>query len=106
MLRCSKEAFALCPTAHLCGDREESTFKEGSDCDKFNQAVEKKTQMDGRWISVTDRLPQRGQEVIAYDGGVLKPKVYACLFWDKEFDSWARVTHWMPLPEPPKEGIV
>ena len=26
-------------------------------------------------------------------------------FWNPEYDSWARVTHWMPLPEPPKEEI-
>lgn len=40
MLLCSKEAFARCPTAHLCGRREDSTFTEGSECDKFNQLVE------------------------------------------------------------------
>ena len=56
-----------------------------------------------RWIPVTERLPEQGQEVIVYDGGVLKPKVFCYLFWDKHFDSWARVTHWMPLPEAPKE---
>lgn len=56
-----------------------------------------------RWIPVTERLPEQGQEVIVYDGGVLKPKVFCYLFWDKNFDNWARVTHWMPLPEPPKE---
>lgn len=39
MLRCSKEAFAACPTAHICGRREDSTFTEGSECDKFNQKV-------------------------------------------------------------------
>ena len=55
------------------------------------------------WIPVTERLPEQGQEVIVYDGGVLKPKVFCYLFWDKHYDNWARVTHWMPLPEPPKE---
>lgn len=39
MLRCSKEAFARCPTHHLCGRREDATFMEGSECDKFNQQV-------------------------------------------------------------------
>ena len=55
------------------------------------------------WIPVTERLPEQGQEVIVYDGGVLKPKVFAYHFWNKDFDSWTRITHWMPLPEPPKE---
>jgi hypothetical protein len=57
-----------------------------------------------KWIPVSERLPERGQEVICYDGGVLKPKVYADYYWNKAYDSWQRVTHWMPLPEPPKEG--
>lgn len=39
MLKCSKEAFAKCPTRHLCGSPSEATFAEGSECDKFNQRV-------------------------------------------------------------------
>ena len=54
------------------------------------------------WISVKDRLPEQGQEIIVYSGGVLKPTVFAYQFWNKHYDSWARITHWMPLPEPPK----
>ena len=66
-----------------------------------NQATSEENK---RWIPVTERLPEQGQEVIVYNGGVLKPKVYCYLFWDKNFDNWARVTYWMPLPEPPKEA--
>ena len=39
MLRCSKEAFAKCPTRHLCGSPEEATFAENSECAKFNALV-------------------------------------------------------------------
>lgn len=39
MLRCSAEAFARCPTRHLCGRREDATFTEGSECDLFNRQV-------------------------------------------------------------------
>lgn len=56
-----------------------------------------------RWIPVTERLPEYGQEVIVYSGNVLKPVVYGIHYWNKEFNSWAHITHWMPLPEPPKE---
>ena len=63
----------------------------------------RKLKEERRWIPVTEMLPEQGQEVIVYDGGVLKPKVFCYLFWDKDFDNWARVTHWMPLPEAPKE---
>ena len=54
------------------------------------------------WISVKDMLPEQGQEVIVYSGSVLKPTVFAYQFWNKHYDSWARITHWMPLPQPPK----
>ena len=56
-----------------------------------------------RWIPVTERLPERGQEVLVYDGGVLKPEVHSYSFWHQDFSSWSRITHWLPLPEPPKE---
>lgn len=39
MLRCSKEAFAKCPTRALCGVPEEASFAEGSECDLFNRRV-------------------------------------------------------------------
>lgn len=39
MLRCSEEAFAACPTRHVCGTRESATFAEGSECDEFNRQV-------------------------------------------------------------------
>ena len=56
-----------------------------------------------KWIPVTERLPEQGQEVIVYDGGVVGPKVFAYHFWNKDYSSWLRITHWMPMPEPPKE---
>lgn len=39
MLRCSPEAFAKCPTRHICEKIEDATFTEGSECDLFNQSV-------------------------------------------------------------------
>ena len=56
-----------------------------------------------KWTSVTERLPEHGQEVIVYSGNVLKPTVFAYQFWNPKYDSWKHITHWMPLPEPPKE---
>ena len=66
------------------------------------------------WISVKDRLPERDQKVLVYDAGdETEIHVYHLredldgLYWDDE-SGWAvdfeNVTHWMPLPEPPKEG--
>ena len=42
MQRCSKKAYAMCPTRHLCGQIEEATFTEDSECAAFNRAVEDK----------------------------------------------------------------
>lgn len=56
-----------------------------------------------KWISVKERLPERGQEVIVCDGGVQKPIVFAYHFWNQSYASWANITHWMPMPEAPKE---
>lgn len=55
-----------------------------------------------KWIPVTERLPKRGQEVIVASYRTIKPVVFTMYFWDKEHDNWVGITHWMPLPEPPK----
>lgn len=69
------------------------------------------------WISVKDRLPQNSERVLAYCEKTKKYFVgnvtYRCfsdeVYWRHE---WARgamytvtskVTHWMPLPEPPQK---
>ena len=63
-----------------------------------------------RWIPVTERLPEEFSSVIVYR----KTKTYSMLhyssalgfhFYDSEWGDVTvdNVTHWMPLPEPPKE---
>ena len=63
------------------------------------------TNVSSKWISVKDKLPTIGQRVIVCrkDGrveqGVRNPND-----WWKVFGANTRdVTHWMPMPEPPKE---
>jgi hypothetical protein len=59
------------------------------------------------WVSVEDRFPESGQCVLLYsdESGVVEGA------WSKEiecFDQWRwncickNVTHWQPLPSPPK----
>lgn len=69
------------------------------------------------WISVTERLPKDEKDVLAYYGfkhdGVLSDQRFIgtlCYFrfdpnphWQHEGQGKLTVTHWMPLPEPPKE---
>lgn len=62
-----------------------------------------------KWISVDDRLPDVGIRVIACGekGGVfvVKPEGITTGFGRMDGASKYRsFTHWMPLPEPPKEG--
>lgn len=60
------------------------------------------------WISVKDRLPSAGESVICYradDGWQVicdymdDDFFYIC---DDELTIYHAITHWMPLPEPPK----
>ena len=64
----------------------------------------------GGWISVKDGLPELGERVLCTDGHcvfeqyrVLPSCVYGV--WDRMGlkSEMQDVTHWMPLPEPPKE---
>lgn len=58
------------------------------------------------WISVEDRLPGLGQHVIIYIGNsheVISVRwVKGCLRFYKEH----HITHWQPLPSPPKTNEI
>lgn len=61
----------------------------------------------GEWISVEERLPEEGTRVLGYDymGNVVCYFVYGTRYWFEDGWNSAKgwgVTHWMPLPEPPK----
>ena len=56
------------------------------------------------WISVDDRLPEKDEIVIiCTDENFIYAGELVGDTWFLDNDSWtATVTHWMPLPEPPK----
>jgi hypothetical protein len=70
-----------------------------------------------RWIPVTERLPEVGEEfVLVFVNGRYHNIKFAGAaeiamydedgWWIEAYPEWKnpRVTHWMPLPDVPKEG--
>ena len=62
---------------------------------------------DTKWISVKERLPEVGEDVLAYLGEGIFGICWLLKdgYWETR-DSFLYpddVTHWQPLPEPPKE---
>lgn len=57
----------------------------------------------GEWISVEDRLPDENTHVFAYlsDRG-FQEVPYLVTKFDRYGFNISNVTHWQPLPEPPK----
>lgn len=58
-----------------------------------------------RWIAVAERLPDDGEWVLALRFG--RTHHLACYqhgHWMRRAGLVDKITHWMPLPEPPKEG--
>ena len=61
------------------------------------------------WIPVTERLPEKGEDVLVFNirenwtgFAWLRPdETWTALGFDFPFDL-GEVTHWMPLPQPPK----
>lgn len=66
-----------------------------------------------QWISVKDRLPEICQDVLVYCKNTQRVTIGRFAHW-YDNDGWDIVgtkgrfndivTHWMPMPEPPKEG--
>ncbi|PWM23660.1 MAG: hypothetical protein DBX40_07575 [Clostridiales bacterium] len=67
----------------------------------------------GGWISVKDRLPEIDEDVLMFFGtgimavGFRLDDAAWCAYSDGEYysDCYTHPTHWMPLPEPPKEEV-
>ncbi len=50
------------------------------------------------WISVEDRLPEAKTEVLVYTG----TSVFSHTFFAADSIITSGITHWMPMPMPPK----
>ena len=64
-----------------------------------------------KWISIKDKLPEAGVEVLTRDayGNLRNRSLYVfnnatrvVVFWPDGLVPGKHITHWMPLPEPPE----
>ena len=55
------------------------------------------------WISVKEKLPEHLESCLCYRPDATFDMRRVQLFKHGKFDGVYAVTHWMPLPEPPKE---
>lgn len=76
----------------------------------FKNGYEKGKQDAVKWIPVAERMPEEDTDVIAFCYWHESWQVQVCHLssnWGQWYTSiagqWVKVTHWMPLPQPPKE---
>ena len=61
-----------------------------------------------QWVSVKDRLPMKDQRILLYGKGdrqltsIFKDGSFL-YYTDESLEECNYVTHWQPLPEPPKQ---
>ena len=103
---CDEHSCFECPYEEKC-----SAYKNGILSAVYGLAADAIEELSKpRWIPVTERLPKYGERVLVF-GGVTMYVAY----YDKNRyggESWHKLnskshycnpTHWMPLPQPPKE---
>ena len=106
MQKVNRKEKSICPNCihhNLCiAENNQPCFE----CNRFTDANCVTVQ---DWIPVTERMPDDGETVLTYKNGIIEVQMYEKMrngwlsgnwFW-----SMATVTHWMPLPEPPKEDM-
>ena len=99
----------------LCIDCDAEVFIERETSDGVKEVSLKWNARADGWISVDDRLPEVGIKVLCYrpeaekSGDEIIKVSYALDGKNRspqgiehKFECWCHVTHWMPLPNPPK----
>lgn len=106
-----KELIELLRYTEVNGDRDPQNYVTnlcGSCylCEQAADALEQLEKQVQKWIPVTERLPKAYERVmVATERGDVLMDCISKRYgkWCMEhFDIDTMVTHWMPLPEPPK----
>lgn len=90
---CDIEGFAI---------EEDGTLVLLDECGKVAYCPEGRFRiiLEPQWIPVTERLPEKYDNVLAYYGRTIPQVTYLCRD-GKWFGAYGKITHWMPLPAPP-----
>lgn len=56
-----------------------------------------------KWISVDEKTPNNYENVLVYCGNGNRPGNINVFTWNDKWYKMNMITHWMPLPEPPKK---
>lgn len=92
-----KNAVPLC-SEEYCKENREECFGDLINLLLANGVVVRE------WIPVTERLPEVGADIlVCHKNGFVATNAWLGTHWWFKDDK-NTITHWMPLPEPPKEG--
>lgn len=70
----------------------------------FNVVTNAPTVQREGWVSVEDRLPEIGENVLLFNGNILTGEYTRNEFFKSICDNYIYgATHWQPLPSSPKE---
>ena len=106
-----KQIFEAIQKCGIDVDREELIKALAYDRAQYAQGYSDGRADAHRWISVEERLPEKGVFVVVYYGHFIG-NLMDVYMWDGEcwrsstgyLEDAENITHWMPLPKPPKEA--
>ena len=90
----------------LSEDLVQERLRAEANCAKWEGLYRAELEKKGTWVSVKDRLPEDYQRVLClFESGTMEVSFRASVkgFCYEGFKQTGKVTHWIPLPEPPKE---
>lgn len=108
---CAGSACERCSCVHIIeSNNNYDDYVKRKTADMLERLAAEKDAQKPEWISVKDRLPEAGK-ILVTDGETVTISNGAWLYRSLEgktrvpanYGAGLTVTHWMPLPEPPKE---